>query len=141
MSGADFLDSNILIYAVDRRDPKKQAIAQRIVAEALIKGDAVISFQIVQETLNVLTRLAKPVLAETDAADFLDSVLVPMWKVQATPELYRSALQLRAQYQHSFYDSLVLAAAIEAGCRRLLTEDLQHGLKVGPLTVVDPFRR
>ena len=54
-------------------------------------------------------------------------------------DLYKRALDLRARWQFSFYDALIVAAALTAGCTRLLTEDLQHGQQVEKLTILDPF--
>ena len=70
------------------------------------------------------------ILKDADAAGFLADVLVPLWKVQPSPALYGKALELQARQKLSFHDSLVVAAALQAGCRRLLTEDLQHGQRV-----------
>jgi predicted nucleic acid-binding protein len=139
MSGADFFDTNVLVYMVDRRDPKKQAIAQSLVGDALAAGSGVISFQVVQETLHALTRKARQVLPAVDAAELLDAVLVPLWTVQPSARLYGKALQVQAKQGFPFYDSLIVAAALEAGCRRLLTEDLQHGQKIGSLRIDNPF--
>jgi predicted nucleic acid-binding protein len=55
--------------------------------------------------------------------------------------LYASALRLQARWRFGFYDSLIVAAALEGGCRRLLSEDLQHGQRIETLTIEDPFRR
>ena len=139
MSGADFLDTNVLVYLVDRRNPAKQAVAQQLVSAALAERSGIISFQVVQETLQVLTRKARQVLPAADASELLHAVLLPLWQVHPTPALYERALQLQAKQGFSFYDSLIVAAALEAGCRRLLTEDLQHGQKVGSLRIENPF--
>ena len=53
--------------------------------------------------------------------------------------LYERALELQGRYRFSFYDSLVVAAALESGCTRLYSEDLQHGQRVGGLTIENPF--
>lgn len=53
--------------------------------------------------------------------------------------LYERALELQGRYRFSFYDSLVVAAALESGCQKLYSEDLQHGQRVGNLTIENPF--
>jgi predicted nucleic acid-binding protein len=63
-----------------------------------------------------------------------------LWSVNPTPALYRRALDVQQRYGFSFYDSLIIAAGLEAGCKTLYSEDLQHGQQVEGLTVVDPFR-
>ncbi|MBI3154384.1 MAG: hypothetical protein HYZ20_03150 [Burkholderiales bacterium] len=65
---------------------------------------------------------------------------MPLMQVGASAELYRRALGVRARWRYGFYDSLVIAAALAAGCSRLLSEDLQHGQRIESLTIVDPFR-
>lgn len=139
MSAADFLDSNVLVYAFDTRDPRRNTIASALLAQAQREGSAVISHQVVQETLNVLTRKLVPRLSAADARDTLTDVLAPLWRVQPSPALYARALALQERYTFSFYDSLIVAAALEAGCRRLLTEDLQHDQQIDGLTIQNPF--
>lgn len=136
----DFLDTNVLLYLVDEADAAKHAVARRLVEEALVNGCGVISFQVVQETLNVLTRKLKVVASAEDAASFLQHTLLPLWQVQPSPALYASALDIQRRQRFGFYDSLIVAAALEAGCRRLLSEDLQHGQRIGALRVENPFR-
>jgi predicted nucleic acid-binding protein len=136
----DFIDSNVFVYLVDEADPAKHAVSRRIVDEALSSASGVISFQVVQETLNVLTRKLKVIARAEDAIDFMRQVLQPLWKVQPSATLYAKALELQQRYAFSFYDGLIVAAALQGGCKRLLTEDLQHGQRIGALRVEDPFR-
>lgn len=140
MSVADFFDSNVFVYLVDARAPAKQAIAKTLVAEALCDGSAVISFQVVQETLNVLGHAFKRAASAAQREELLREVLAPLWKIQPSPDLYQLALEVQTKQGFSFYDSLIVAAAQEAGCKRLLTEDLQHGQRIGGLRVENPFR-
>ena len=135
---ADFLDSNVFVYLFDDVDERKRDVAERCVADALTSGHAVVSYQVVQEVLNVLTR--KLGATPSDARKFLEAVLAPLWRIGPSPELYVRALEVRERYGFSFYDALVVAAAQGAGCTRLLSEDLQPGQRIGDLTVVDPFR-
>ena len=136
----DFIDSNVFVYLVDEADPAKHAVSRGIVDEALSSNSGVISFQVVQETLNVLTRKLKVIANAEDAIDFMRQVLQPLWKVQPSAPLYAKAVELQQRYAFSFYDSLIVAAALEGGCKRLLTEDLQHGQRIGALRVENPFR-
>jgi predicted nucleic acid-binding protein len=100
---------------------------------------ASISFQVVQETLNVVTRkLPTPMTAE-DAGRFLEQVLAPLWRGSPSLALYRRALDLQARYRYSFYDSLIVAAALDAGCSRLYSEDLHDGQRIEGLTIENPF--
>ena len=68
--------------------------------------------------------------------------MIPIWRInqiEPTPELYRSGLQVQARYGFSFYDSLIVAAALEAGCATLYSEDMQHGQQIQGLTIRNPF--
>jgi predicted nucleic acid-binding protein len=134
---ADFIDTNVLIDLFDDAHEEKRRVAERVVQSALASGTGVISFQVVQEALNVLTR--KLGASPYDARRFMDSVLAPLWSIAPSPSLYAAALEVRARYDFSFYDSLVVAAARGAGCERLLSEDLQDGQIVDGLRIVDPF--
>ena len=139
MSVELFLDSNILIYTFDDVATRKRRVARDLVAKALREGSGVISYQVVQEVLNVLTRKLDPPMDVRDAMRYLEITLEPLWRVQPSADLVRSALSLQARYSLSFYDSLIVAAALSAGCNRLLSEDLQHGLRIERLTVDNPF--
>ena len=135
----DFFDTNVLVYLVDEADPAKHSTARSLVQDALNNGSGVISFQVVQETLNVLMRKLKVIARAEDAELFMQHTLVPLWRVQPSLALYTSALSIQQRLGFAFYDSLVVAAALEAGCRRLLSEDLQHGQRIGKLRVENPF--
>lgn len=141
MSGESFLDSNILIYTFDDVALEKQRIAQELVRTALQDGSGVISYQVTQEVLNVLTRKLTFSMDVGDATRYLATTLEPLWRVQPSAELFRSGLALQARYQFGFYDSLIVAAALSAGCARLYSEDLQHGQRIEGLTIEDPFRK
>ena len=70
----------------------------------------------------------------------MQQALPPMWRVQPSPALYAQALQIQQGQGFAFYDSLIVAAALEAGCKRLLSEDMKHGQRIGKLRVENPFR-
>lgn len=134
-----FIDSNVLVYLLDDRDLRKYRLAAEVVRRAIEDRDAAISFQVVQETLNVITRKLPATLSAADAGSFLTRVLLPLWKVMPSERLYREALDIQDRYRYSFYDALVVAAALSAGCTRLYSEDLQTGQTIGRLTIVNPF--
>lgn len=140
MSDGDFIDSNIFVYLVDPTDPAKRRTAEDLISAAVEGGTASISFQVVQETLNVMTRRLQRLVTMDDARRFLVEVLIPLWRIMPTQALYERALDIQARYRYSFYDSLIIAAALSAGCVRLLSEDLQHGQRIEGLTIENPFR-
>jgi predicted nucleic acid-binding protein len=136
----DFIDSNVFVYLFDENDQGKRRAAQILIHAALANGSAQISFQVVQETLNVITgKLVTPVTQE-DARQFLDRILSPLWKINPSRALYQRGLDMQARYRFSFYDSLIIAAALESGCKTLYSEDLQHGQVIERLTIENPFR-
>src|SRR3954471_22714160 len=141
MSAEVFIDTNVFIYHLDSTDARKHAVAEGIVRDGLESGNACISFQVVQECLNTALRKAKVALELDAARSYLDTVLVPLMQVPASAALYHRALDVQARWRFGFYDSLIVAAALAAGCTRLLSEDLQHGQRVESLTIHNPFKR
>jgi predicted nucleic acid-binding protein len=137
---ADFYDSNLFVYLFDETAPAKQQRADALIRTALEEQTGCISFQVVQETLNVLTRkLARP-LTPADAEVFMQLILMPLWTVMPSAALYSKAIELQGRSAIGFYDALIVAAALQAGSTRLLSEDLQHGQMFGALRVENPFR-
>lgn len=119
--------------------PHLGSIADALVRDVLRSRDGCISYQVAQECLNVVSSKARVPLSSEQAQAYLDAVLAPLVQVGSSTDLYRRALDLRARWQFSFYDALIVAAALKAGCTRLLSEDLQHGQKVGQQTIINPF--
>lgn len=139
MSDKYFLDTNVLVYALTKQDPTKQSIAVRLVADAIDSGKGLISFQIVQEFFSVALRHFRPPMTIPEAEQFLAMPLRPLLLVHSSYAIYSQALELTRRHSIAWYDSLIVAAAIEADCRILYTEDLQHGQKFDKLRVQNPF--
>ena len=140
MSVRFFLDTNVFIYAFDQHAPKKSASASELIREALRSRNGIVSFQIIQEFFNVaLRRFVHPMTA-ADAEQYLATTLRPLMAVQSSAALYVEALRLSSSYSLSWYDSVVVAAAIEGGAHILFSEDFQHGQEFGNLRIENPFR-
>ena len=139
MSAEFFIDTNVFIYHLDSSDPRKHAKAEGIVRDALTLRNGCISTQVVQECLNVALRKAEVALTLEAARRYLEVVLAPLVQVTASEALYHRALDVQARWRFSFYDSLIVASALAAGCRTLLSGDLQHGQRLDELTVVNSF--
>jgi predicted nucleic acid-binding protein len=139
MSVEGFIDTNVFVYQLEGLDIRKAAIAERLIEQGIATGTACISFQVVQECLNVALRKARKSLGASEMRKYLQSVLEPLYRVQPSPRLYRAALDIQLRYQFSFYDSLIVAAALEAGCKTLHSEDLQHGQRIEQLSIINPF--
>ena len=139
MSDKAFLDTNILVYTFDSHDLAKRETARMMVESALRDRTAIISFQVVQEFLNVATRKFAVPLTEADSALYLKQVLNPLCEVHSSFDLYEDALDIQGRWKYGFYDSLILAAAHAGDCDLLFTEDLQHGQKIRDMTIINPF--
>src|SRR5215211_5556725 len=138
MSG-DFIDSNVFIYLFDETDGRKRDIADKIVESALQAHNASISFQVVQELLNVVTRKLPTTMTAEDTGRFLERVLGPLWNASPSLALYRRALGVQASYRYSFYDSLIIASAFDAGCTRRESFDRLPVLQVLTVEIENPF--
>ena len=141
MNGRSFIDTNVFVYDVDATAPhSKKVIAEGLIRESLSKHRGVISYQVIQEFLAVATQKFASSLSVHDSGRYLEAVLKPMLRVHSSIELFQDALQIRSRWQISWYDSLIVAAASEAGCSVIYTEDLQHGAKINGIRIENPFR-
>ena len=140
MSVSSFLDTNIFVYQLERQDARKADIADALIAQGIASQTACISFQVIQECLNTALRKAEVPLTEAEMCTYMLDVLAPLYRVQPSLDLYQKSLDVRSRYRFGFYDALIVAAAVEAGCATLYTEDLAHGQTLDGVTVVNPFR-
>jgi predicted nucleic acid-binding protein len=138
-SGLFFLDTNILVYTFDDTALEKRQIAQQLVHDALSTRQGIVSTQIVQEFLNVALHKFKRPMTVSDAQEYLNTVLLPLCHHYPSVAFYERALLIRAETGYSFYDALVVMAALEAGCTVLLSEDMQAGRTIQGLTILNPF--
>ncbi|HTZ82072.1 MAG TPA: PIN domain-containing protein [Candidatus Acidoferrales bacterium] len=140
MNDRFFLDTNVFVYEVDPRDRTKCQRASELIDSAVGSKRGVVSYQVVQEFFNVaLTRFAKP-FSLSEAEDYLSLTFKPILAVHSSPRLFADALQVQTQYRFSWYDSLIVAAAQQAECSVLYTEDMQPGQRIGNLKIENPFR-
>jgi len=138
--GKFFLDTNILVYSFDDRHILKQKCAQQLIEEALESGCGVISFQVIQEFLNLSSKKFLVPLSTKEQRLYLQKILIPLCEIYSEPSLYDMAIDIRERYHFSFYDSLIISSALEARCKTLYSEDLQHGQQILDLKVVNPFK-
>ena len=137
MPAENFLDSNIFVYLFERSEQDKYLRADELVREMLDNGTGCISYQVVQETLNVVGRIVG--YDSDQLAELCDEILFPLWQIDPSESLYRNGLEIQARYGFSFYDSLIVAAALAAGCSTLYSEDMQDGQRIQALTIRNPF--
>jgi len=139
MNGRFFLDTNIFVYSFDRDSAEKARRATQLIREAVATRKGMVSYQVVQEFFNVaLRRFAQP-MTTAEAEQYLVTVFRPLLAVQSSPALYSEALRLTGKHRLSWYDSLIVAAATEARCSLLYSEDLQTGRQFGDLRIENPF--
>jgi predicted nucleic acid-binding protein len=127
-----FFDTNVLIYAFAAGDPRSGR------AEALMAQGGVIGVQVLNEFTSVIRRKLGWDWTQVDAALAVISELLGSAR-PLTADIHARAVKLARDSTLSFYDALIVAAAVDAGCRVLLTEDLQHGRKFGGVTLENPF--
>ena len=139
MNAERFFDTNLFIYQLEGLDQRKTELADRLIRQGIERGTACISFQVVQECLNTALCKAEIPLTPTQMQSYLEAVLAPLYRISASLGLYRRALDIQTRYRYGFYDALIIAAALEAGCSRLYSEDLQGGQQIEGLTIVNPF--
>ncbi len=136
-----FLDTNVLVYAVDEADERRRAIARDLLARGA-DGDGggfVISTQVLSEFLVAVRRLEIPV-SEDVALDIVRDLAASVEiHVPSVADIIGAAERaVREKIHH--YDALIVQAAVSAGCDVLITEDLQDGRRFDGVTVTDPFR-
>jgi predicted nucleic acid-binding protein len=126
-----FFDTNIVVYA-------QQVGGKADQARALLEGGGKLSVQVLNEFTAVSRRKQDTSWPEiTEAVSDVLMVVDP--PLALTLDLHGAARALAEDHRLSFYDALIVAAAIEAGCDTLFTEDMQNGRTIGGLTIVNPF--
>jgi predicted nucleic acid-binding protein len=131
-----FFDTNILVYAADRHDKKKQASSRNLIIESVVRGDGVVSTQVLQEFYVVATKkLGIDPLAAKDILTSFENLEV----VQITTPLIHSAVDVTILNQLSFWDALIVVSAEHAHCEALLTEDLNHDQVIRGVRVQNPY--
>ena len=134
-----FLDTSIFVYLFDATATAKQARARELVKQCLTSGTGVVSHQVVQEFAHVALHRMRCPMTTDGCAQVLEELLLPMQRVGFSAELAHTALALREETRYPWYDSLVLAAAVEARCEVFLSEDLQHHQLVRGVRIHNPF--
>lgn len=134
IDGFPAVDTNVLLYSLDEFSPEKQSIARQ-----LLLDEPVVSSQNLSEFLNVLTKRWK--YPKPKAMQATEALLATCRYVPTERSTVQRAFELVRRYDFQLFDSLVVAAALDAGCTKRYSEDLHHGLLVeNRLLILDPFR-
>ncbi len=131
-------DTNILFYAADRRDPDKYTIALNLLEKAVTAGSAVvIAGQVLCELYASLTR--KLILPPAEALDLVRDYEKTFERLPVATDAFRRAFDAVAAHGLQIWDAVLWANADAYGCKYLVSEDFQHGRRLGGVTFVNPF--
>jgi predicted nucleic acid-binding protein len=134
-----FVDSNVLVYLFDQGTPRKKTAAQRLLQTEAAAGTILLSTQVLQEFYVTVTRkLSQPLKPDTALEVVNQFAALPLIVIDSP--LILSAIRRSQQDSISFWDSLIIDAALKGGAERLWSEDLQHGRVVSGMRIENPFR-
>jgi predicted nucleic acid-binding protein len=134
-----FLDTNIFAYSFDSNASAKQERARYLIVHGIKTRKAVVSYQVVQEFFNLALRKFSRPMNVAEAEQYLQTVFQPLLAIQSSSTLFSHALRLQDKRHLSWYDSLIVAAAIESQCTILYSEDMHDGHRLGELEIKNPF--
>ena len=138
MTDRSFLDTNILVYAYDVREPIKQARAQEVLKQGIEDETVVLSVQVISEFFTVVTRRIPNPLSVEEAEEVLNLLsILPI--IDLDFRMVRHAIEIHRQHGIAYWDALIVAAAHRAECAQILTEDLNAGQSYSGIVVVNPF--
>lgn len=131
MSATDFLDTNVLLYLTSSDAAK----AQR--AEDLLADRGVVSVQVLNEFASVALRKFK--MRMDEVRDLLTGIRVVCTVVPLDVAMHERGFDIAERYRIELYDAMIVAAALQAGCNTLYTEDMHDGHRIDGLTIRNPF--
>lgn len=136
MSVRSFLDTNVLVYTDDHSDPVRQETALKLVSDCRAAGVAVVSLQVLQEYFSVVTRkLGVDAAVAKGKVELFSSLHL----VIPTLDDVLAAVDLQRLHAFSFWDAMIVRSAVRGSCRRLYSEDMQHGRRIEGIEIVNPF--
>jgi len=139
MSGKFFLDTNVFVYLFDATAPAKARTAARLVRDAVDTGKGIVSYQVVQEFFNVAFRRFEQPMSAAEAEQYLITVFRPLLAIHSSPALFVEALRIAGKCRLAWYDSIIVASALEGHCDTLYSEDLQDGREIEGIRIKNPF--
>jgi predicted nucleic acid-binding protein len=137
-AGEFFLDTNVIVYALNPKDSSKQKAAAKLLEKAHA-GKGYISLQVVQEFVNLATRKFQPAPPVPEVRQVVEDILLPLCRAIPSPAFLLDALDTHRLTKLSWYDCLILQAAVDAGCGTLYSEDFQDGFHFRGVTIRNPF--
>jgi predicted nucleic acid-binding protein len=130
------LDTNILIYSIDRDAGKKHITARKILEKSMDNG-CVLALQVLCEFYAATTK--KGYLSHQESSEIIADLMQIFPIIHATPHVLEKALFIKQKHQLQFWDSVLWATAKEGHCKVIVTEDFQHKQSLEGLTFINPF--
>jgi predicted nucleic acid-binding protein len=138
MTDAVFVDTNILIYARDSGQRRKQLLAMECLKTLWHQRAGRTSMQVLSECYVTMTRKLNPSMNKDDAWDYVQALM--SWNPQPIDrDVVEGAREIERRYRTSWWDALIVSAAQTQHCKTLLSEDFQNGMVFGQLKVQNPF--
>ena len=138
MNAKIFIDTNILVYAFDSSEKEKQEIAQNLLANEGSTGEIALSTQVLQEFFVTVTRKLKEPLSIDNASKTIQLFSAyPL--IQINPRLILRAIERHQYESFSFWDALIVEAALQSDSQILFSEDMQDARQIGKLKILNPF--
>ena len=139
MTDRTFIDTNVLVYAYDTHEPRKQERAQTLLKTGIETESAVLSAQVLSEFFTVVTRRIPNPLSIQEAEEATDLVsILPVVEIDLL--LVRRAIRIHKHYGITYWDSLIVAAAERSDCTQIFSEDFNPGQSYNGIVAVNPFR-
>jgi predicted nucleic acid-binding protein len=141
MTDNHFIDSNVLVYCFDLSEKEKYKRANRLIKDLKETSNLFISSQVLNEFINIVTRKIENPISFENLKSIL-SILTEIFFISPlTSDNSLSAIDIKTKHQFSYWDSLIIASALENGCNHLYTEDLQDGRIIEKkLEIINPFK-
>ena len=136
-----FFDTNILVYSYDNSDELKHINAFNLISNSIFKESIVISSQVVNEFIVIMTTKVKHPITIDEAAKFITKFKINFEIRETQMEDIEKTILLHKNHKFSYWDSLIIATAINVGAEILYSEDLQHGRIINNLKIINPFQK
>lgn len=137
MKDKSFIDTNVFLYAIDKDANFKHKKALEFLCDVELKEKIHVSYQVLKEFTNAAVR--RKIFNESQLVTYLD--IFSGYRISGISlKTIKEAIRIKFRYQLSFYDSLIVATAIENNCTRLYSEDLNNGQSIEGLQIINPFQ-
>jgi len=137
MNDKIFVDTNVLVYAHDNKEGRKQEAAKKILSDLSEHRSGALSMQVLQEFYTTARRKLASSLPKDEARAIVNDFA--QWCVETTPAEITRAFQIEDEARIGFWDALIIAAAIKSGATRIISEDLNPGQIIAGITIENPF--